>query len=197
MMENTKIIFKPLEKKKIQWSEWHIERPHLIEKFERILFFDPTALYERIGHLIDPHKRHQSLGMETLFPKIEKFCACGCGKLAKQSDVFKEDGITPTWQRKWHSDVCGAFASDVLSIINNYFGRPTFYIKLYNGHKCVGCSHETYDLELDHIIGVKQGGGGCWLSNYEFKCKKCHVSKTNKDFQKGEFKIIKQQKLEL
>lgn len=171
----------PLIKKEIMWSDWHRERPELIKRFERVLFFDPSELYSKIEHLIKPTHRHQGLGMDVLFPKIEKFCACGCGKLAVQSTEFKEDGVTPTWQRKWHSDECGAFAGDVLSIINNYFGKPAKYIDLYYGHKCVNCD-STHQLELDHIVGVKHGGGGCWLSNYEWKCAKCHREKTNSDF---------------
>lgn len=178
----------PLPKKVIEWNEWYREKPELIENIERVLFFDPSHLYKKIGHLIDPFKRTQSIQMEQMFPKIEFYCACGCGKKAKCSDTFKPNTLIPTWQRKWHSDSCGSFASSVLSIINNTFQAPVKHITYYSGKKCSECEDIGYTLELDHIIGVKQGGGGCWLSNYRWLCKNHHVSKTNKDFKRKEFK---------
>lgn len=172
-----------LPKKEIVWSEWYNDKPKLVARLERVLFLDPTELYQRVGHLIDPFKRTQSIGMENIFPKQSIICACGCGQKAKASDAFKEDGITPTWQRKWATDECNSFANACLSIINNTFQVPSKYIKFYDGYKC-DCGSEglNYGLELDHLIGVKHGGGGCWLSNYKWKCKDCHRNKTNKDF---------------
>lgn len=172
---------KPLPIITIEWSEWHKEKPELIEKIERVLFLDPSDLYNRVGHLIDPYKRIQSIGMEQMFPKQSIICACGCGKNAKASDKFKEDGITPQWQRKWFNDECASFAGACLSIINNTFQVTAKYITWYYGKKCDDCT-DGYGLELDHTIGVKHGGGGCWLSNYKWLCSKCHRNKTNIDF---------------
>ena len=175
-------LIKPLQKKEIQYSAWQLENlSHRIPVYERVLFFDPKDLYERLGDKLDTNKRHAGLSMEDLFPKVEGKCACGCEKNPKSGEG---------WCRKWASDDCQSFASDVLSIINNYFGKPAKYITLYYGKKCFECPCESeLELELDHTIGVKQGGGGCWLSNYKWLCKKCHTNKTNKDFNRKEYKI--------
>lgn len=168
----------PLQKKEIIYTDYIKGRLDLIKRYERVLFYDPTELYKRIGHLIDPHKRHSGLSMDQVFPKLEKYCACGCGQEAEASSP----DIKNPWQRKWSKGFgCQEFAGDVLSIINNYFKKPVTYMKLYVGNICEECN-ECDGEELDHIIGVKHGGGGCWLSNYKWLCAKCHRNKTNTDF---------------
>ncbi len=170
----------PLPNKKIEYSPFQLEKwSNKIPVYERVLFLDPKELYERIGDKINLTKRHAGVQMEDLFPKIEGRCACGCEKAPPSGKG---------WQRKWAHNDCQDFASDVLSIINNYFGKPAYYISLYSGKKCCQCESKI-DLELDHIVGVKQGGGGCWLSNYRWLCKVCHNDKTNKDFNRKEYKI--------
>ena len=99
------------------------------------------------------------------------------------------EGNEPTYQKKWANYDCQRFASDVLDIINNDRGAPAHYISLYYGYKCCKCPSEK-DLELDHLVGIKQGGGGCWLSNYRWLCKECHNDKTNRDFNQKEYKSL-------
>lgn len=187
----------PAKALEIESQDWWIERPELLEKVRRVMFFDPTELYNRIAPHIDPFKRNPGLGMELLFPKLKGLCACGCGKNAKASEQFKEDGVTPTWQRKWHNDVCAAFAADVCSILNNNFQKPSKYITWYYGNHCSECGKDSYDVELDHLHGVKFGGGGAWLSNYKWKCRSCHVDKTNKDFGRKNYRENANLKLDL
>lgn len=167
-----------LPKKKIQIPEhWDAKKDKaMLKRIERVLFFNPAKIYKRLGDKIDPYKRHAGIQMEQMFPKLEGKCACGCGKVPPSGEG---------WQRKWANEDCNYVANNVLSIINNYFGKPAFFVSFYSGKKCSeeGCNNTSvYDLELDHIVGVKQGGGGCWLSNYRWLCKQCHVAKTNKDF---------------
>lgn len=175
MISEFKINF-PLSKKDIIWDEWYSDKPELIKLYERVLYFDPTDLYVKIAPKMDYKKRHQGLGMDVVFPKIYGICACGCGEKTK---IY-----SPTSSKKFASDGCQKFASDILSIINNYFGKPAKYMKIYSGHVCDECKDESkkYTLELDHIVGVAHGGGGCWLSNYRWLCKDCHNAKTNKSF---------------
>lgn len=165
----------PLPYKELDFNDWFKEKhPHKMEAIKRVMFFDPTELYARIAHLIDPYARHQGLQMDQVFPRTDNGdCVCGCGLKGKEYSTGK--------YQKYHSDVCRSFTSDVLSILNNYFKVPSKYITRYAGDKCVGCGGSNW-LELDHIVGVKHGGGGSWLSNYEWKCKDCHREKTNKDF---------------
>lgn len=60
---------------------------------------------------------------------------------------------------------------------------------MYYGYGCInGCERKhpdspLYDnIDIDHIVPVKLGGGGCWLSNYQPLCKPCHKTKTVADF---------------
>lgn len=176
-MVNLELI-KPLPAKEIIFDEWWVtKQPKKIPVFKRVLEFDPAPLYQKVADKINPTKRHQGLSMEDVFPKVNGICACGCGGEIKKHSAT-------SWS-KWATQPCNSFASDVLSIMNNYFGRPAFYITLYYGAKCFDCSAPNgypIFLELDHIVGVKHGGGACWLSNYVWRCKDCHNSKTNKDF---------------
>lgn len=156
--------------KEITYDNWVvINHPEYIIKWERVLFYDPTEMYAKIDHLIDPHKRHLTISIDHMFPKQEGICACGCDR--------KLEGRST----KWFSEDCSKFAWDIRNIICNAHQRPEFYIRKYFGDKCAHCN-ECDGEECDHVIGVKHGGSGGWLSNYQWVCKKCHRSKTNKDF---------------
>lgn len=159
----------PLPQKQIEHSDWIAkEHPNLLPVWERVLFFDPVEVYNRIHHLIDPYKRVHAIGIADLFPKIEGQCACGCGKEIKPHRRFASDG-------------CSTLGWAVRNIICNAHQIPKRYIMRYYGSKCAGCIERPGE-ELDHIIGVKHGGGGCWLSNYKWLCYQCHRNKTNIDF---------------
>jgi len=141
--------------------------------FKRILNFDPTSLYEKINQSkkLNPFKRFCKIEFSILFPKIEGVCGCGC-----------EQKLTGRRSR-WASSDCQRFATSVYHIIT---GKATFLRKLrkiiIGGYFCEICFKDKVDLELDHLIPIKHGGGGSWLSNYQFKCKACHRIKTNNDF---------------
>lgn len=158
----------PLPKKEIIYSDWELAKPHLIEKWERIFNYDPRGMYKMMGHLIDPYKRIQQISIHDFFPDIEGECACGCGKEIKK-------------HRRFATEACRGFAWDVRNIICNAHQRPHHYIQKYFGSNCQDCE-TIWGEQLDHVIGVKHGGGGCWLSNYRYLCHQCHVAKTNKDF---------------
>lgn len=74
--------------------------------------------------------------------------------------------------------ICGDTSntvSSVLAVINGY------------GNYCVNCGSGNR-VQIDHVIGVAHGGGGCWLNNFEPLCHTCHVDKTNRTFGKGKYK---------
>lgn len=151
-------------------NEWvRTNHPDILIKWKRVLFFDPTDIYDRIHDQINPYQRILSIPVEVMFPSIEGMCACGCGKPLEGRQI------------RWANEHCSSFAWDVRNIICNAHQRPTKYIHRYFGKQCMECTEEL-GQELDHIIGVKHGGGGCWLSNFKWVCKKCHRNKTNKDF---------------
>ena len=140
-------------------------------KFQyRVLFFDPKEIYGKVN--IQAHARRQvpeNIGMQLMFPKpAEKICACGCGEPLQGR------------RTRWASDECASFAVDVYRIIYGQLDVVKFYLKKYYGYRCK-CGR-VRKLKVDHIIPIKHGGGGCWLSNYQFLCHDCHVQKTNADF---------------
>jgi len=140
--------------------------------YQRKVFeFDPAEMYERINFLnvAKPYERHHSIGVKILFPQNDNLCSCGCGQVLQGR------------RTRWASDECRLFSDVVFCIIAGYRDTIANYVGLIKGFKCAVCN-SSYCCELDHIYPIKFGGGNSWLSNYEFKCKKCHREKTNKDF---------------
>src|SRR3982751_3683973 len=115
-------LIKPLPEKEIHFTEWYVEKhPKLIPVRKRVLFLDPTEIFKKVQHKLNPKKRHQGIQMEDIFPKnTDPVCACGCGKPVEHG--ANKDG-SKLWHRKWTADECQTFANDVLSIVNNYFGK--------------------------------------------------------------------------
>ncbi len=162
------MLWKKLPDKKI---ECH---PHQL----RVLQFDPKVLPT---DKIYPYNRFHSLAVRYFFPNVEDLCGCGCG--------LKLTGR----QKQWATNDCSFFAWDIRNIICGRLDTIQRYMRIYNGWVCSKCGGEDkgHDMgangtvswiKIDHIIPVKLGGGGCWLSNYQLLCHDCHIGKTNKDF---------------
>lgn len=152
-----------------------------LKKYEaRVLNFNPQRVYDRIK--IDPYKRVQSITSAEAFPPNEKkLCSCGCGVKLKGR------------QRRWASEECQWFAYHVISIINGHSEIISKYLKLYHGYwGCSKCGVTDVYVEYkngmcvdaihkDHVVAVQNGGGGCWLSNFQLLCIDCHNEKTKRD----------------
>lgn len=148
----------------------------------RVLFLDPKPIYERIE--VNHFERVQSVPIGKMFPENGNLCGCGCG--AELSGRRK----------RWATNECMYFAQAVWGIINGHSEIISSYLRLYNGIvACVGCGlTEEYKefkngvvvsaIHKDHIIPVHKGGGGCWLSNYQYLCDTCHKQKTKNDLKK-------------
>lgn len=142
----------------------------------RVLEYDPTEMYQRIAEHLNPYQRIQTkLTVGLMFPnKQTGACGCGCGKPLIGR------------RRRWANAECTKFAVDVYRIVAGYMDCVSHYLWLYNNHvlNCVKCSPNisTHKIQIDHILGVAHGGGGCWLSNYQPLCVRHHVEKTNQDF---------------
>ena len=153
---------------------------------ERVLNYDPADVYSYIE--VDHTKRKQTVGMEKMWPKLNGVCSCGCGKTLTGR------------QRKWATDDCERFAAGVHNIIGGDTGTIGFYLaKYFDKYECAHCGSSMCPdmedrrwakrfasgncewLEKDHIISVKAGGGGCWLSNYQLLCLVCHQKKSARD----------------
>lgn len=152
---------------------------------KRVFFYDPSEIYKRINdaNVLNPYQRQCTVSMNFLFENISGKCACGCGKELSGR------------QRKWATKECNDFAFAVFAIISGYQSTLRQYRNIFiGGYKCEICGEpEMYEpVELDHVYPVKFGGGGGWLSNYQFKCKKCHRDKTNKDFGYKQHSLVAQ-----
>ncbi len=143
----------------------------------RVLLFDPAEVYSNIE--TSPFTKHQKgLTMATTFPeKKDGLCDCGCGKLIAGR------------RRRWASDECQQFAYFVyLVITGDWFAIHKLLEDYYGERRCRICKmlNETnFDkdptgdstVKIGYIISVKEGGGGCWLNNYQFICNDCRHEK--------------------
>lgn len=150
----------------------HFDKLH--PNMKRLAQFDPTEAYKRIdaANAINPFSRYNSVRIGLLFPKNQEgLCACGCGtKLTGRQTV-------------WAGKDCQQLPLNVQTVISGHSHILTV-CRLIFSKKCVvcDCDEEKETHELDHKYPVKFGGAGGWLTNYEWKCKKCHRDKTNRDF---------------
>lgn len=144
---------------------------------QRVLEFDPKPIYERCD--VNHFARFQTLGLHNIFPKTEDgLCGCGCKKELTGRKT------------RWATQECTHFAVDVFYIIQGNALIIEQYLTLYYGQcACIECGltdaywenkagHMVNAIQKDHIIPVHQGGGGCWLSNYQFLCEECHQVKS-------------------
>lgn len=165
--------------------------PNTPDLWVRIYTLDPCQIYDRLGARINPYKRHHTArdfySNDIFPPQNNGVCDCGCNR-----------PITGK-RRRWATDDCGKLVWSITSILH---GDSAFIRKLlahyYFGSRsieaCMKCgladipafvpasgntSGIRSGMELDHIIPVKSGGGGCWLSNYQLLCYDCHKAKTH------------------
>lgn len=152
------------------------------KRFHRILSTDPTLFYQMADEFLSPFKRNNWILREHIFPPVESgLCRCGCGQKV-------------TGRRKsWATEECTIYINQVIAIL---IGKSDFIRRLIEalyGQKCCKC-YATWKtlsrpnendwrtiLGLDHILPVHQGGGGCWLSNYQLLCFVCHKEKGKLD----------------
>lgn len=158
--------------------------------FKRVLEYDPSNIESLF--IRRPFERFQNVSILQLFPLNDVFCACGCGQ------------VLPKNRKRWATEECSNFAVAVRYIIYGNTQTIGRYLRKYYGWKCKNCG--DYDkghdhgangvvswIKVDHILPVKLGGGGGWLSNYQLLCHKCHVKKTKKDFnwKGGDIKLLR------
>lgn len=97
-------------------------------------------------------------------------CPCGCGLPPRELPNGRIDKFA-------HYSCANDFYAVSEMITNQGKGLLEFLVKL-RGRKCECCKEEENYLEVDHIIEVVNGGGLCWIDNYQLLCSKCHKAKT-------------------
>lgn len=163
------------------WKETDEAYNSRISLFNKVLYTDPTAIFERIRLAGNPLLRHNtscSIGIQTLFPNNGNMCACGC-----------ERELTGR-QKRWATEKCADYPLQIYFILSGRVEQIRKYIWHYQYGHCTMCgdkfnsghlSCEVHEYELDHIVPVHKGGGCCWLSNYQLIHTDCHKQKTKQD----------------
>jgi 5-methylcytosine-specific restriction endonuclease McrA len=115
----------------------------------------------------DSFIRYQkSLKLIDLYPSIDGYCACGCGKML----VGK--------QTRWASRECNDKVYEEFSILKGNTSSIRKALFIIDGGFCRNCGVYDENWQADHISPVKNGGGFCDLSNLQTLCPDCHKEKT-------------------
>lgn len=185
MIEQSEILFSKLPEKELNCEPYK----------KRVLQFDPSNIPNVFE--FKPFKRTHSISIHHIFPiRQDGICACGC------------ENKVPHGRKRWATNDCQNYAVAVRFILAGSTATIARYMRLYYGWNCskCGCNDKGHNMgyngvvswiKIDHIIPVKNGGGACWLSNYQLLCHDCHVGKTNKDFGWKEKKKDNDQQLKL
>ena|SRR4030065_329029 len=118
---------------------------------------------------IDKFSRYQTkLVMSEMYPtKIDGTCRCGCGRK-----------IEPP-RRIWHGTECYNNALNNYSVIRGDVNTIRKLLQERDDGICSNCKKKLSSWQADHIIEVRDGGGGCGLDNFQTLCLKCHKKKTH------------------
>jgi hypothetical protein len=95
------------------------------------------------------------------------------------------DAIVPTCRyqgltKDYLSGSPEVYPPEVIAILNGVTTPVRQILIKIHGNICANCRCEK-KVVADHIVAVCNGGGGCWLSNYQLLCGDCHNYKTRED----------------
>jgi len=117
---------------------------------------------------IDHFQRNQSLSIPWVWDRRQdKTCACGCGEPTRHK-----------WSRL-HGELCYR-AINIIAYPGN--SSAWFLLFILQRRKCRNCGvvkTSRHNFDLDHIIEVNEGGGGCFIDNLQLLCSDCHKLKTS------------------
>ncbi len=133
-----------------------------------MIHLGPNGEFLPILSGIDPYSRTQpGLKSSDMFPHREDgLCACGCGKIVPRPPRLR-----------WHSNKCRLWVVDLYFIHTGSSNTIRHYLYLRDEGVCIECGGDRV-WEADHILAVKDGGGGCGLDNFQTLCTDCHKAKT-------------------
>lgn len=157
---------------------------------EKILAYDPTEVISRANP--KKYNRTQSFLMRKLFPNDGNTCACGCGKELSGR------------RTRWATDACTKLPTLIYEVLAGRMATIYKIIAKRDGECCRACGKSAEELremrrnwvpkplnslnnplEVDHVVPVYKGGGGCWLDGYQLLCWLCHKKKTKEDVKRN------------
>lgn len=166
------------------------------KRYHKILTFNPKEVYKVLKAKVNPFKRKNRISTAEVFKNINGLCACGCGKKLQgrrrrwaTDDCSKftflvisiingdTSVIRPIIVELYGGEKClkcNRKDSDFERILDlpkvnwRNKNKKEFATELKQYNRAV---HDMASkIHLDHIIPVSQGGGGCWLNNFQFLC---------------------------
>jgi 5-methylcytosine-specific restriction endonuclease McrA len=129
------------------------------------------------------------------------------GSLKEHSrTAYTEDNITHEGVRTGALQRISRFANYIYNILAGKTPTIKYYVDAIaaDAYACMDCGAITnaetairkkhsfgaeITHEIDHIVPVILGGGGCWLSNYQQICVTCHIKKSKRDKNERAVKI--------
>ena len=122
-----------------------------------------TNNVDNFAAVINQFSRYQAgFTLNSLYPKIDGKCACGCGEELSKS------------RKKWHSDECRNSSYIKFAIIKGDTSVIREQLYLRDMGACHCCGEITDNWQADHIKPVYMGGGASDIDNFQTLCVDCH-----------------------
>lgn len=123
----------------------------------------------------NPTKRTIQAGILRSFFDEGAKCNCGCGRPSNHIGAngrYYESAVAKNKE-------CEKVYYTVSQLIANPGVDTLNFIADLRGMKCEKCGSIDGPFDLDHILEVKEGGGQCWIDNFQILCRNtCHKEKT-------------------
>ena len=123
-----------------------------------------------INRNVDLHKYKRiqdHITFTYLFPhRNDRRCRCGCGRSIEPPKIC------------WATRQCNYKATMTYLFLRGDNSTVRKMLKERDHQVCAVCGEVSIEWDADHILPVREGGGGTVdLSNLQTLCKKCHKEK--------------------
>lgn len=157
-------------------AEKHIHRVNLgyrmVQMMKDIGIHEPYTRKIKAREVYGPYKESIALDYNS-----SGLCACGCGK---PMDVPDYPSAKPPFFATWS---CKNSMYEVAQMIATQDSQLRQFLVSLRGQSCESCKTPALSvcsLQVDHIVEVVNGGGLCWIDNFQLLCDTCHKAKTAK-----------------
>ena len=134
------------------------------------LYHIEVTLINRKVELNRYRRTQETVKFTDLFPHItDQRCRCGCGRTVLPPKIC------------WATRQCNYKATMTYLFLHGDNSTMRKMLKERDRQVCAVCREVSIEWDADHILPVREGGGGCVdLTNLQTLCKKCHKEKHKK-----------------